>query len=92
MGTSKASECVVAAARTLAADSTLTLSTTDAVQGFYLVTCKALALGYVLTIANGGAGGGNLTTFAASLTVPKSAVLFFDGTNFSYQGIVWVNP
>jgi hypothetical protein len=92
MGTAKASECVVASSRTIAADSTLTLATTNAVQGFYLVTCKALALGHILTIANGGAGGGNLATFAASLTVPQSAVLYFDGTNFSYQGLVWVNP
>lgn len=92
MGTAKASECVVESARALAQASTLTLSTTDAVQGFFYITVRALALGYVLTIANGGAGGGNLTTVPASMTVPRVLCLFFDGTNFFYDGMVWGNP
>ena len=92
MGTAKASECVITSARTLAADSTLTLAATDAAQGLYYVTVRALSLGYVLTIANGGAGGGNLTTVPTSMTVPRTLCFFFDGTNFYYDGMVWVNP
>ena len=92
MGTAKASECVVEASRALAQASALTLATTDAVQGFFYVTVMALSLGYVLTIANGGAGGGNLTTVPTSMTVPRTLCFFFDGTNFYYDGMVWVNP
>lgn len=89
-GTNKAAECAIEATRTIGQLSTLTVSATNAIQGFYLVTCRALALGYILTIANGGPGGGNLATVPASMTVPRAIVLYFDGTNFSFDGYCWV--
>ena len=89
-GNDKASEYTVEAARTLSQASTLTVDPTNAIQGFYLIVCRAPALGYVLTIANGGPLGGNIASFNNYLAVPRGAVLYFDGTNFSLDGYCWI--
>ena len=88
-GTDNAIRYVVEATRTLAQASAITLATTGApVVGNKLVLCKALALGYPLAVVNGGPLAGTVATIEASLTVPKGAMLWWDGTNYSFNGYV----
>jgi len=88
LASTKSTECVIEAARTLGAPSTLTLATTSMVAGeLYMVTCYALSLGQVLTVASAGI---TLATFAASLTVPKQHSFFFDGVVLFYDTSAWV--
>lgn len=86
-GTLKVSEIIVDTDRTLAENSALTISATDAETGdFVLVTCRALTLGYTLAINNGGPGLGTLVTIPVSLTVPKSWLIYCNGTNWYLMG------
>jgi hypothetical protein len=89
-GTAKAGEVVAPSTLALAQNSTLTFSPTNMVQGPVYFTIHALALGFTLTLANGGPAHGNLgTAIPASMTVPRIYCLYFDGTNLSYQGYTY---
>lgn len=90
-GTLKASEILVAEDRTLAQNSVLTLSATDAVSGeLVAVTCRALTLGYTLTIKNGGPAADNMDVIPAALAASRSYMYYFDGTNWLAQGFDYV--
>lgn len=83
LGTGKHSECVVEATRTLAQASALDLPITNMVAGhMFAVTCKALTLGYVLSITSAGV---TLKTFESSLTRAKTHYFFFDGLALYYD-------
>lgn len=86
-GTDKSSEYTIEAARTLLAAATLTVATTNTpVQGNKYINCHALALGYAISIVNGGAAAGTIATFTASLTKGRGVALWFDGTNYFFNG------
>jgi len=91
-GTDKAAYYPIESTRTLAAASTLTLATTGSPPiGNYQIACHALALGYALTIANGGAAGGNLgSDFAASMTRAQIMHVWYDGTNWIFNGYAYI--
>jgi len=92
-GTDKASRYPIEAARTLAAGAALTLSTADTpVIGNKLIACYALALGQTLSIVNGGPLANTLGTFEASLTKPRGLVVYWDGTNYRFNGYVELTP
>jgi hypothetical protein len=89
--TDKASCYLIASTVTLSAPATLTIATTNTpLQGNYIIVCRALALGQTLSVANGGVGGGTLGTFPASMTVPRGLMVWFDGTNFIFNGYCWI--
>ncbi len=87
-GTDKASYYPIEAARTLPAGAALTVATTGSPPvGNLQVACKARSLGFVMTVVNGGPAGGNLGSgFAASLTRACIMHLWFDGTNYIFNG------
>ena len=88
-GTDKASRYPIAAARTLSQASALTLATTGSpVVGNKIIACYALALGYVLSIVNGGPLANTLATFGATLPNPLGVVVYWDGTNYKFNGYV----
>lgn len=88
-GTDKAVRYVLPASATLTQASTLTLATTGSpVVGNKLIMCLALSLGYTLSIVNGGPLGGTLATIPASITRPRGVMLWFDGTNYTFNGYV----
>ena len=88
-GTDNASRYPIAAARTLSQASALTLTTTGTpVVGNKIIACYALSLGYVLSIVNGGPLANTLGTFAATLTNPLGLVVYWDGTNYKFNGYV----
>jgi hypothetical protein len=83
-GTAKVSRYYIAAGRTLAAPSTLSVLTTDMPTPFNLViACRAQGLGETLTVSY---GTDILGTFETTMTAPKSLVLFFDGTKIVSNG------
>ena len=91
-GTDQASRYPIAAARTLSQASALTLATTNSpVVGNKLIACYALALGYVLSIVNGGPLANTLATFGATLPKPQGVVVYWDGTNYKFNGYVWLS-
>lgn len=67
-------------AATLTADRTLTLDDAGAVQGDEILVIRNDATAFVLTIANGGAGGGNVAVMPSSNRSWCRAR--FDGTNW----------
>jgi hypothetical protein len=86
-GTDNSSEYIIESARALAAAATLTIATTGTpVQGNKYINCHALTLGYVISIVNGGAAAGTIATFPASLTKGRGVALWFDGTNYFFNG------
>lgn len=88
-GTDKSSEYTIESTRTLSAAATLTVSTANSPrQGNKYINCKALALGYAISIVNGGAAGGTIATIDASLTKGMGVALWFDGTNYFFNGYV----
>ena len=88
-GTDKASRYPIAAARTLSQASALALSTADfPVVGNKIIACYALSLGYVLSIVNGGPLANTLATFGATLPNPLGVVVYWDGTNYKFNGYV----
>jgi hypothetical protein len=90
-GTDKASRYLIASTVTLDVPCTLTIATTNTpLQGNYIVICRALALGQVLSVSNGGTAGGTLGTFPASMTVPRGLMVWYDGTNFIFNGYCWI--
>jgi hypothetical protein len=92
-GTDKTNVYVINEGRTEPADSTITLVTTESPRnGFYAVSCYALALGHTVSVANDGPAKGSLGTFTATLEKPLQVVAYFDGTNYIPQGYVWLKP
>ena len=88
-GTDHASRYPIAAARTLSQASALTLATTGSpVVGNKIIACYALSLGYVLSIVNGGPLANTLATFGATLPNPLGVVVYWDGTNYKFNGYV----
>jgi hypothetical protein len=88
-GTDKASRYPIAAARTLSQASALTLTTANSpVVGNKIIACYALSLGYVLSIVNGGPLANTLATFGATLPNPLGVVVYWDGTNYKFNGYV----
>ena len=92
-GTDLASAYAIESTRTVAAASALTLATTGLTSRAcdVFLTCKALALGYVVSVVNGGPAAGTISTFAASLTKPEVMKVWWDGTNFIFNGQDWEN-
>lgn len=90
-GTDKVSEYVIGESVSLLVPSTLTIADADSPPiGNYLISCYSLSLGSTLTIA--GSPGGNLGTIAASLTIPRGLMAWFDGTNFIFNGYCYLQP
>lgn len=87
--TNQSSECNIASDRTLSQNSVLTIATAGLLQGSYVITCKALNLGYPLTVAW---SGGDLAVIPATLTRARSVIVYFDGSSLSYSGTEWVRP
>ena len=88
-GTDNASRYPIAAALTLSQASALTLATTGSpVVGNKIIACYALSLGYVLSIVNGGPLANTLATFGATLSAPLGVVVYWDGTNYKFNGYV----
>lgn len=88
-GTDLCSRYPIAAGRTLSQASALTLATTGTpVVGNKLIVCYALALGYTLSIVNGGPLANTLGTFEATLTKARGLVVYWDGTNYKFNGYV----
>jgi hypothetical protein len=88
-GTDLASRYAIESARTLAAAAALTISTAGTpVVGNKIIACYALALGYVLSVVNGGPLANTLGAFPASLTKPRGIVVYWDGTNYKFNGYV----
>ena len=86
-GTDKSSEYTIEAARTLSNAATLTVSTANSPrQGNKYLNCHALALGYAISVVNGGAAAGTIATIDASLTKGVGVALWFDGTNYFFNG------
>lgn len=84
-GTDELCEYVLTEDRTLAAASVLTLTTTGTpVLGDKMISCYALALGYALSVANGGGTPATIGTIPASLTKPLALVVRWDGTDFTF--------
>jgi hypothetical protein len=83
-GTAKASRYYIAADRTLASGSVLTIVSTDMPTPFnFVIACYALALGNTLTVSY---GSDILGIFEASMTAPKDLVLLFDGAKVVSNG------
>jgi hypothetical protein len=93
-GMDKASTYTIEASRTLVAASALTIATTALTSRpcDVFITCKALALGFTLSVVNGGIGAGTIGTFAAAMTKPEIMKLRWDGTNFAFDVQDWENP
>ena len=90
-GTDQVSRYPIAAARTLSQASALTLATTGTpVVGNKIIACYALALGYTLSIVNGGPLANTLATFGATLPKPQGVIVYWDGTNYIFNGYVWI--
>jgi hypothetical protein len=91
-GTDKASYYPIESTRTLGAAGDLTVSTAGSPPvGNVQIACRALALGHAMTVKNGGPAGGNLGSgFAASLTRALIMHLWFDGTNYIFNGYDFV--
>jgi hypothetical protein len=90
-GTDQVSRYPIAAARTLSQASALTLATTGTpVVGNKIIACYALSLGYPLSIVNGGPLANTLATFTATLTKPQGVIVYWDGTNYIFNGYVWI--
>jgi hypothetical protein len=88
-GTDRASRYALASTVTLAAASALTVATTGTPSvGNKLIMVYALALGYTLSIVNGGPAAGTVATFGATLTGPKGVVLYWDGTNYVFSSYI----
>lgn len=68
---------------TLTADRTLTLDDAGAVQGDEILVVRNDAAAFVLTIANGGAGGGNVAVMPVSSRA--WCLARFDGTNWIHM-------
>ena len=91
-GTDQASRYPIAAARTLSQASALTLTTAGPpVVGNKIIACYALALGYVLSVVNGGPLANTLATFGSTLPKPQGVVVYWDGTNYKFNGYVWLS-
>jgi hypothetical protein len=56
--------------------------------GNKIIACYALSLGYVLSIVNGGPLANTLATLPASLTIPRGVLVYWDGTNYRFNGYV----
>jgi hypothetical protein len=88
-GTDRASRYALASSVTLAAASALTVATTGTPSvGNKLIMVYALALGYTLSIVNGGPAAGTVATFGATLSGPKGVVLYWDGTNYGFSSYI----
>jgi hypothetical protein len=85
--TNLCSECLIESSRTLSQNSVLTISTVGLLQGSYVVTCRSLNLGHPLTVSW---SGGDLAVIPANMTVPRSVVVYFDGSSFSFTGWEWL--
>jgi len=88
-GTDRASRYALASSVTLAAASALTVATTGTPSvGNKLIMVYALALGYTLSIVNGGPAAGTVATFGATLSGPSGVVLYWDGTNYVFSSYI----
>jgi hypothetical protein len=88
-GTDVASAYLIESTRTLDAGAALTIATTGSPrQGNKYVVCNALALGFAISIVNGGTAAGTIATIPASLTKPLAVALWFDGTNYFFNGYI----
>jgi hypothetical protein len=71
-------------ASTLSVTRAKTLSTSGAVTGEVIRIVRLDTTAYTMTVVNGGAGGGTIYTFPAS--VARVADFRFDGTNWALGG------
>lgn len=84
-GTDKVSRYYLAADRTLAVPSTLTILTTDMPTGLnVLIVCMSPTLGNTLTISN---GTDTLGAFTSPLAVPLIISVYYDGSKIVSTGI-----
>ena len=93
-GTDKACSYTLASTVALAAGSTLYVNVTDLTTRpcDVFITCKALALGYALSVVNNGPAAGTLGTFAGSLTKAEVMKLWWNGKDYIFNGQVWLAP
>jgi len=91
-GTDLACYYPIPAATTVAATSAITISASPApAVGNYHIACEALALTHAINVTNGGPAGGNLGSgFAASLSRGLVMHIWFDGTNYIFNGYDYV--
>ena len=93
-GTDKAAVYPIESTRAVDDASALTVATTSlTARGCNIcISCTALSLGHVVSVVNGGPAAGTLGTFAASMTKAEFMWLWWDGTNFIFNGQDWGNP
>ena len=94
-GTDACSSYTIESARTVAADSVLTVSVDGPpVIGPILIECRAKALGHKITLATAGTNAGTITVggvaigFPASLTNEIAAELYYNGANWVFNGYI----
>ena len=91
-GTDKANSYPIPSTLTIPAAAAITLATTGLTSRGcdVFLTCKALNLGFIMSIVNGGPAAGTVGTFAASLSKSEVMRLWWDGTNFIFNGQDWI--
>jgi hypothetical protein len=92
-GTNKAAEYTIEASRTIPAAAAITVATTGspAAGDQVILSCRALALGFELSVINGGSSN-TIATIPASLTKPKGYTLWYDGANWLVASSFWLAP
>jgi hypothetical protein len=91
-GTDKASKYPIESTRTAPEPATLTVAITGAsATDEVIVSCRALALGYAVSVVNGGSSN-TIVTIPASLTKPRGYMLWFDGDNWLLASSFWLSP
>jgi hypothetical protein len=91
-GTDKATAYSIPSTLTIPHAAAITLATTGLTSrgcDVFLI-CKSLTLGFIMSIVNGGPAGGTIGTFAASMTKSEVMRLWWDGTNFIFNGQDWI--
>jgi hypothetical protein len=76
---------------TLTADHTITLGTTGSpVTGTLVNIIRKDLTAHTYAVINGGVGGGTLLTFASAPATAQAASFYFDGTNWTLIGFMYV--